>query len=628
MIDFWALIPAGLLLVLPGYALSLVVSRPEMAPLERVIVSIGLSMALIPVLLLWTTQGDLTWGGPTAWAFIVFSAIVSVSALPKGQGKRTRMMTRARQMINSVGQRPQYPLLALVFVASLALRLLVIRDINVPMWGDSLHHSWIARLISERGQMPDSFYPYFALDSLTYHSGYHAMVAFFNWTTGLPITRSILILSQIFNALSALTIYLLARKLTRSHVAALISALIVGLVSTMPAYYVNWGRYTQLTGQVILPVAVYLTMEAVERRHKGYLALAGIAGAGLFLTHYRVVLFYVAFMVGYLVWRALRQPKLRAVLADAGWLGIVGAASLLLAAPRVEYLAVNLPRAAASVPQLSSELWGQWMVSYNALGDVNFFLSWPLGALALAGLLVAIYKREQVGVILGIWVVLLFAMANAERLGLGRGGWLNNFAVLIALYMPASILIGWLGARLISALGRAWRPLPYVIGCLTVVSGLWGSWGLSGIADNQFALATPADERAMAWIRDHTPENSRFLVNFFFADGGKTVVGSDAGWWLTYLSGRQSTVPPILYAAESSPGGGYAAGVNAFARSISGTVYSNEGALLLREQDVNYIYIGEKGGVLDPNKLVAAGHQPVYHEGPVWVFRVRYTPGP
>lgn len=618
MNDLWALLPEGALLFLPGYVLSRVVPRDEMEPFQRAVVAVGLSLALSPLLLLWSTLAGLSWGSLATWALILLSGL---SALWMRQGLRGKWPG----LVAWAKSRPQYPLLALVLAASLAVSLLAIRDLSIPSWGDSLHHSWLARLVAERGQVPDSFYPYFPLDSLTYHFGFHAMVAFFHWATGLPVTESLLIFGQVLNALGVLTVYLLAHRLTHSHAAALLSALVVGLVSTMPAYYVNWGRYTQLAGQVVLPVALFLAMEAVERRHWGYLALAAVAASGLFLTHYRVILFYAAFLVAYLGWRAWKPTSFRQVFADGAWMAGIGAAALALASPRLWYLALNLPRGEASAPQIPPEAWEQWMVSYNALGDITFFLSWPLLILALAALALALRKKQGVGIILGGWVVLLFAMANAERLGLGRGAWLNNFAVLIFLYLPASILIGWLGGLVLPLVGRAWRAVPYALAGLAAAAGLWGGWGLANIADAQYVLVTPTDQRAIAWIRDNTPGDARFLINYFFAYGGRYIVGSDGGWWIPYLAGREVNVPPLLYGAESSPDRDYAARVNALARSLQGDLFTREGLLLMREEGITHIYIGEKGGFLDASKLLAAGHRPIYQDGPVWVFQVNYS---
>ena len=51
-------------------------------------------------------------------------------------------------------------------------------------------------------------------------------------------------------------VFVLALALSGRPWAGVWAALIVGFASNLPAYFVNWGRYTQLTGQVVMLVAL------------------------------------------------------------------------------------------------------------------------------------------------------------------------------------------------------------------------------------------------------------------------------------------------------------------------------------------------------------------------------------
>jgi hypothetical protein len=48
----------------------------------------------------------------------------------------------------------------------------------------------------------------------------------------------------------------------------------------------------------------------------------------------------------------------------------------------------------------------------------------------------------------------------------------------------------------------------------------------------QHALVTRPDVQAMAWIRENTPKDGRFLVKLFSVYGGSVVAGSNGGLWL------------------------------------------------------------------------------------------------
>jgi hypothetical protein len=108
------------------------------------------------------------------------------------------------------------------------------------------------------------------------------------------------------------------------------------------------------------------------------------------------------------------------------------------------------------------------------------------------------------------------------------------------------LLLGWLAARLADALS-GWRPAwAAPLGMLVLLAaGGWGAVQQRALAEPaRFALVTRPDLRAMAWIRANTPPESRFLVQGFRIYGGNSAVGSDAGWWLPLLAGRQNSLPP------------------------------------------------------------------------------------
>jgi len=189
--------------------------------------------------------------------------------------------------------------MALVLLTGWAVRMLAIRDLAAPAWVDSVHHTVVAPIIGETGRVPATYAPYVAVQQATYHFGFQADVAFFHWLTGLSLPQAMLIFGQVLNGLMALQVYLFASWLGVNRRGAFLAALIVGLVSTMPAYYVSWGRYTQLAGLAILPVAAVLTVRAARQLRKRTWALALLTLGGLTLTHYRVLAFYVCLMGAY-----------------------------------------------------------------------------------------------------------------------------------------------------------------------------------------------------------------------------------------------------------------------------------------------------------------------------------------
>ena len=231
-----------------------------------------------------------------------------------------------------------YVALAVVMLLVVVTRALQVRDLALPAWVDSVHHTMIVRLIADGGRVPASYHPYMPVDAFHYHFGFHAGAAALAWLSGLSADRAVLLFGQALNVLAPLAAYTMAWWIGRSRWGGVAAALVVGALCYMPAYYVTWGRYTQLAGLVMLPPLMLFTARALERRrgrHMGrgdrpvaptgarqalwrlgaggsVLLLAALLIAGLVLTHYRVLVFYAVWAVPQgvlLLWRARGDPS-------------------------------------------------------------------------------------------------------------------------------------------------------------------------------------------------------------------------------------------------------------------------------------------------------------------------------
>jgi hypothetical protein len=169
-----------------------------------------------------------------------------------------------------------------------------------------------------------------------------------------------------------------------------------------------------------------------------------------------------------------------------------------------------------------------------------------------------LWRRERDFALVSLWWFLIFLAANPQWFQLPGSGVVSNFAVLIAAYIPVSLLLASAGywaadaARFSSGI-RNWKPArivttrgPFVrwasVFILIILVGiaLWGArMRVRDIQPAQFSLVTWPDMRAAAWIQENLPPEARFLVNSFFAYGGDVVVGADAGWWLPLLADEQ-----------------------------------------------------------------------------------------
>lgn len=245
---------------------------------------------------------------------------------------------------------------------------------------------------------------------------------------------------------------------------------------------------------------------------------------------------------------------------------------------------------------------------------------------------VGLWRRRRGVLLMSLWWFLLLIATNPDWLNLPGSGAISNFALFIAAYIPAGVLIGDLAGQVV-AQPRDWRWSGPLVMLFLVVAGIAGArWRIGDVRPSQYAMVTRPDMRAMVWIRENTPEDAQFLINSFFAYDGSVVVGSDGGWWLPLLAERANTVPPLNYGTEQGPQPAYREWVNELTQQIQQAGIDDPATLaMLRERGITHVYIGQQQGrvnyagpqVLDPQALLRSNnYQLVYHQDRVWVFEV------
>ncbi len=632
----WVLIPLGILLLLPGFlALDLLGLTNEFSGGERLAIWVGFSMAILPVVMTWTSFLHLRWSSATLW--FVAGALF---ALCLWRLRHTFRKLRFKISGEALG-------LAAVLLVSLVVRLVMVRDLSAPPWVDSVHHGVITRLILENGGFPPSYSPFIDIDSAQYHAGFHSLLAAFQWLTGLELQRAMLLLGQVINALAALAVYLLAVRLTGNRAVGIFAALIAGIFTPMPAYFTSWGRYTHLAGLVILPVGFALIKwvieyskaipappggvpEGIEQDSKqatfrwwGGVLAAAVTCAGLFLTHYRVVAFLGCLVLAYLLVRAITQVRGKQLLRDAGIVALVAVIAVLLVLPWLPATISTLV-----LPKLAA--WtGDGVITFNTFAWT--YLTAGLGRytliLASLGMLWALVRGAWFSLILVVWVALLFIISNPDRLGLPGAGFINNTSVQISLYIPIAILGGYFLSQILTLLLKVtpprWRPvIPWGIAVAALPLIFVGARTLIPLLNPVTFLFRQADVEAMHFISGSVPEGETVLVNPF-AWGYGLYAGSDGGYWISSLAGRETMPPPVLYGLEND------AEAVIHTSSLSQQLIEKSGqpdelAALMRQEGLNFLYVGAKGGVFSACSLQEnPSFEMLYEESGTWLFRLR-----
>jgi hypothetical protein len=598
--------------------------------------SLGVSLALFPLLFLfvWLINGKLspflTWGG------LILSAMLLI-----WRATQVRLWIPATKFAGENDTERWYTYLInglLVFVVLLVVgtRLAIIRNVTIPFWGDSVQHAVIAQRMVEEGGLFDSWLPYANFKTLTIHFGFHSLVALLTWLLRGDVPQRTLLAGQIANMAAVLTLYPIALYLSGKRWAGIAAILIAGLLMPMPMYYVNWGRYPQLAGQAILPVALWLFVSVLSARRFGWRwLLVSIVSAGLFLTYYRMPIFLAPFILLWLIkvlfarcdWTTLQQ-----LARTLGGIALVGGVLLLpwLIHVREGQLATRAVKLAATASRIRVEFIFQELIIWQ---DVLFYSGLiPLG-LAIGALLWSIFSQRWQIVLVSIWYLILVSSPFGRLLPIPLLGFVESFSIIITIYIPVALLVGWLAGEIVHWLQNNKNyeisyllllPVPFLL------LGLWGAKNSLSLLVREHQMVFKPDERAMNWISRNTPVGSRFFVDGFTVYNDNSVVGADAGWWIPLLANRENTMPPqyaLLNEAEITPG--YSRNiVNSILAMRDNPFVSENDLALLKDLGVTHIYSGQAQGkvnnpfpLINPQKLAQSPNlELIYREDRVWIF--------
>ena len=690
---------ALLALALPG--LALFAWAPPRRPVNAALFAawlLALGLSFWPLLLLWTTTLGLPLSAPAAWGITLALAAAAAVGLWRGwrAGRRLRLAP--------VGW-PEATLAAILTIAVI-VRLIQARAQIVPVWVDSVHHTMVAQLIVEQGLIPATGEPFISISGFHYHFGYHAGAAVVSWLANLAPYRSVLGYGQLLSGLAglplyALTAHLMAGRRTLPPLAArwagVVAAAVPSFLTYMPAYYLSWGRHTQLAGLLILPVLLMATMELVEaltpaNPNRGSLPplpragegarkrlLCGRTGgaeglhtpatllliAGLALTHYRVLAFYAAFWGVYIaavwamtLWRGIarrvnspsplsrvrergRSP-VRPALPHAGvraWRRILPTlrtplVGLALAAGALVLIAPWVARMITGALLPFGTIYGRWSAPEGASTALPINLlraEGTLWLLALAGLgwLWAIVRRRWRLALLGAWTAACALLSDLSWLGLQGTWFIHGTSAAISYWLPAGVLIGWLAGDLALApvrwlWGRAAKRrlalgLSAALLCGLMASSVGSAWGQVDRVNESTVLLRESDLPAINWVREHLPADSLILINTRPWQEG-IPMGADAGWWLPYLTGHRVTYPAVLY-THGEPG--YRDPIRALAQAVETAEALDDPALLrmLAKAGVTHVFVGTRGGPLEPPRLAEPHYVELFRYGPTRVYR-------
>jgi len=603
------------LMLLPGLAGWAWLGRRGRDPMVALAQIIGISLASIALLAEWAFTLGVRF---STWGIGLLLAVFAVLAVI-GFIRRKPQFNRKYLWYWIIG-------LAL-FGGLIAWRFYQARDLILPNWVDSQHHYLIIRVMLEQRSVPDTLAPYLN-QPFYYHFGFHAATALFTSLSDLPIGQAILFFGQLLNAAVALSVYALGKTLWKDWRPALAAAVLVSLVTRMPAYFLTWGRYPLTAGMVLLPLAMAAALRLAKHPgNKKETAILAILTSGVLLTHYFTALLLAFFLI--ILFLTILLPRLKTLLTAlvSARGGLFGAGlGLLLALPwtwrmlRLSSLNTgiesNLPNVLDGFQVASETVTYIWKL----LGPAsNHWLLVP----AAIGLIWALISRQRVA--FGVWAVVCAILASPWSLAL-KPFRPDHFA--ITFFLPLALWAGWAfwqaGVLLSKWIKQGW--ISTLIPALLVAG--WCIWGFdlsAHLVNSVTVLVEDADLDALNWVEENIPADARFLINTAYWQTNN-YRGVDGGGWLLPYTGRWSLVPTVFYGF--SPDKDSVRQLIEWGKTAS-TLTTCDTAFwdMVEEADLDHIYIREGTGSLQPDALAECERiVSIYSDDIITIYQISSVP--
>jgi hypothetical protein len=548
---------AFLVFIVPGLAiLNLLLPKFSFYTwIEKVGLAAGTSLAVYPLLILWSSTLHLFIGNFIVW-FIIGVSFIYLLYKVFIKIRKNGFIVDLRNL-KHIWIPNGFILFVLIII--FFVRFWAIRTQDIPLWGDSYQHATIAQLIVDHNGLFESWTPYTPYDTFTVHFGFPTATAAYSWINNLSIPKNTLIVGQLINGLSILTIVPLALKFAPKSSWTGIGVLIVGgLLSPLPGQYANWGRFAQLFGHTVFPVSLWMIWTAIDEDFSLNRALlSAITLSGMCLGYYRMPFFYVTFIIALILTIFLPRwlKDFKEFKKNVLIFGIVIVVSFIFILPWLSNVTESNLSSAIEAGTTQSVSYSTVVNDFQVWKSLTSFLPQTLIAITCMSLLLVIVSRDWKVISIPIWFAFLAVTPAGMLINLPGANMMQSFAVIIAIYIPVSILIGWLLFKLSIFLKidkYYWRSTLSIL--FLVVLVLIGANDQRKILDeNQFALVKYPDLQAMNWINENTSQDSLFLVEGFRIYDGKSAVGSDAGWWIPLLTKRSNTMPPQYALLNEQP---------------------------------------------------------------------------
>jgi hypothetical protein len=595
------------LLLLPGLALLRATVPTRLLDLvSRVAIAPGITTALTVLIFTWCEAIGIKSGPFLPWIFIIGSVLVLLFVRPEGARRRSFVIDLDRLRRIPISEwLASVALMGIVLIFFL-VRFAAARGWCVPPGVDTAQHTTIVQLLIEHHGLFQSWAPYSDGETFTYHFGFHAIAALFAWLTGLDAVSAVFIMARVAGVAAVVSIFGLVRLWTRSSWGGVFAVAFWELYSDHLYAFDVGGRWTLLTGLMVLTSA--LALPSLYLRPRSVLKelalglICGITVAGLALTQYKVAIIFAVLVASLFATRCIavlfsdQKNRVRRILEISCRMSAIAALALLLASPRLnaimhartgrylKHMVLETP--AVSLNPLNKSKPTAFDILRSGFGSRRKAL---VSIVAMTGLVLIVTRRQRpLWFVLG-WIGVSLVM-NPNLIGSSHPGLIDSSDWELALEPAIASVAGLTAGYVCEFLLRTSSILGNILALIAALTlSLRGAIGLPPLGDwRQYVL--PQDLRLFEWIRGNVPGHELIAGRAIQVEGED--IGCDAMLWLPYFT-RHRTNHTTLAAALEKGSSELRYKMREFNRELYARDMSNpESAKWMREQGFPWFYAG------------------------------------
>ena len=483
------------LLLIPGwFFLSACFARNQFALLEKFILSVPTSFALLTLTIILADRFHLLLDKNTL--LMIIAAIVLPFAIITFFTKKTSTHTHIDIFTFT---KKQYTLLGVIIIFTILAKSLFLINSIFPTATDLAHHLYWVKKITIEHHLPtykeieitddaDGLYlsePHAIPDFII---GEHVFISTVAILTDVPIISAFTsLILFVINIFTMLMIFVLTRRLFYDHrfgsQIALLTLLFIGPLWTIggaQAKFVSGGVIGNLIGNLLIPATIYFLYRALSEKRSAFMIPAIILATTLAYTHhlsafifgyvfvFSIILFMIFQIDGWVAYKKIfslfKNPFIIPLL--------IGACAMILFLAPPSYLDRDVIASSVGTPSKSTRIGIPFFQLQSMLGDARFIFGF-------------------IGVVIFFITISIFRLKNSFTI-LHTHIFLDPFAIAFLGGWPSAILLMSLSPHLLHVNILSSRIATYAAFPLSIFAAFFIMWTIDHIKDrNSSSLALP-----------------------------------------------------------------------------------------------------------------------------------------